>query len=208
MSLVVATNNAGKLREFRALLAGVEVASPAELGFELDVEESGETFAANAELKASAYAAASGRIALADDSGLEVDALNGAPGVYSARYGGPGLDDAGRCLHLLESLRPFPDPTQRHARFRCIVCAIAPDGRSCQAEGTCEGLIAQAPAGSNGFGYDPVFFVPDHNATMAQLAPQIKNGLSHRARALEALRPLLASTFPELKTAPSQTAQP
>ena len=203
MALLFASNNAGKLREIRALLAGTDVASPADLDLALDVEESGETFAANAELKARAYAAASGRIALADDSGLEVDALGGAPGVYSDRYGGPDLDDAGRYRHLLAELRSYPKPDQRRARFRCAICAVGPDGRQCQAEGRCEGLIAKTPAGSNGFGYDPVFFVPEHNLTMAQLAPEIKNGLSHRARALAAVYPLLQSTFPELNIAPS-----
>lgn len=198
MALLFASNNAGKLREVRALLASLEVASPADLGISLDVEENGQTFAANAELKARAYAIASGRIALADDSGLEVDALGGAPGVRSARYGSAELDDKGRYLHLLAELHPFSAPAQRQARFRCAISAISPDGRQCQAEGTCEGLIATAPAGSNGFGYDPVFFVPAHNKTMAQLDATVKNSLSHRGQALAAVLPLLKSTFPEL----------
>ena len=201
MALLLASNNAGKLREVRALLADVEVIAPAELDLQLCVEESGQTFAANAQLKARSYAAASGQIALADDSGLEVDALGGAPGIYSARYGGPGLDDAGRFRLLLAELAPYPEPAQRQARFRCVICAVSPDGRQCQAEGTCEGLIAPAPAGTNGFGYDPVFFVPAYAKTMAQIDPQIKNRLSHRAQALAAVRPLLASTFPELALA-------
>lgn len=198
MALLLASNNAGKLSEVRALLADVAVVAPADLGLQLCVAESGQTFAANAQLKARAYAAASGQIALADDSGLEVDALGGAPGIYSARYGGPDLNDAGRCRLLLAELLPYPAPPQRHARFRCVLFAASPDGRQCQAEGTCEGLIAAAPAGANGFGYDPVFFVPAYAKTMAQLDPPIKNRLSHRARALAAVRPLLASTFPEL----------
>ena len=201
MALLLASNNAGKLREVRALLADIKVVAPAVLGLELDVEESGQTFAANAQLKARAYAAASGQIALADDSGLEVDALGGAPGIYSARYGGPDLDDAGRCQLLLTELAPYPEPAQRRARFRCVLCAVSPDGRQCQTEGTCEGLIAPAPVGTNGFGYDPVFFVPAYGKTMAQLDPQVKNRLSHRAEALAAMRPLLASTFPELALA-------
>ena len=201
MALLFASNNAGKLREVRALLAGIDVSSPADLGLKLDVKENGETFAANAELKALAYATASRQIALADDSGLEVDALGGAPGVYSARYGGPDLDDEGRYRHLLDKLQSFANPDQRRARFRCAICVVGPDGRQCRAEGNCEGLIAQVPAGSNGFGYDPVFFVPHHAATIAQLAPEIKNDLSHRARALTAIYPLLQSTFPELKIA-------
>lgn len=198
MALLLASNNAGKLREVRALFADVEVVAPAELGLHLCVEESGQTFAANAELKARAYAAASGQIALADDSGLEVDALGGAPGIYSARYGGPHLDDTGRYQHLLAQLEPYPEPAQRRARFRCVLCAASPDGRQCQAEGTCEGLIAPVPAGTNGFGYDPVFLVPAYAKTMAELDLTTKNQLSHRAQALAAMRPLLARTFPEL----------
>ena len=201
MALLLASNNSGKLREVRALFAEVEVVAPAALGLELDVEESGQTFAANAQLKARAFAAASGQIALADDSGLEVDALGGAPGIYSARYGGPDLDDAGRCQRLLAELAPYPEPAQRRARFRCALGAASPDGRQCQAEGTCEGLIAPSPAGANGFGYDPVFLVPAYAKTMAELDPQVKNRLSHRAQALAAIRPLLASTFPELALA-------
>lgn len=198
MALLLASNNAGKLREVGALLADLRVVSPADLGIELDVEETGQTFAANAELKARAYAAASGYIALADDSGLEVDALGGTPGVRSARYGAPDLDDEGRYLQLLSELQSYPEPSQRIARFRCAISAISPDGRQCRAEGTCEGLIAQSPTGSNGFGYDPVFFVPNHNATMAQLDAATKNSLSHRGQALAVVIPLLKSTFPEL----------
>ena len=198
MALLLASNNAGKLGEVRALLADVEVIAPAALGLALAVEESGQTFAANAQRKARAYAAASGRVALADDSGLEVDALGGAPGIYSARYGGPDLDDAGRCQLLLAQLAPYPERAQRRARFRCVLCAASPDGRQSQAEGTCEGLIAPAPAGAYGFGYDPVFLLPAYAQTMAQLDPSVKNRHSHRAQALAALRPLLARTFPEL----------
>jgi XTP/dITP diphosphohydrolase len=197
--LLVATHNAGKLREFQALLAPLELVSAAALAPDLKVEETGHTFAENAALKARAFAQASGLIALADDSGLEVDALGGAPGVLSARYGGPQLDDQGRCQRLLEALQPFPEPQQRTARFRCCLVAWAPDGRHCQAEGACEGIIAQSPAGEQGFGYDPLFLVPAHQQTMAQLPPQLKNQLSHRARALHALHPLLLQTFPELR---------
>lgn len=196
MPLLLATNNAGKLREFRRLLEGIAIVSPAELGIALDVDETGDTFADNATLKASAFAQVANCIALADDSGLEVDALGGAPGVRSARYGGPGLDDAGRYRHLLDALRDTPRP--RRARFRCCLVAQAPDGRTCSAEGACEGEIALAPAGEGGFGYDPVFFLPAHDCTMAQLAPETKNDLSHRAAALRALRAPLLRTFPEL----------
>jgi XTP/dITP diphosphohydrolase len=199
LPLLVATHNAGKLREFRQLLAPLELVSAADLAPDLKVEESGRTFAENALLKARAFALASGLIALADDSGLEVDALGGAPGVLSARYGGPHLDDAGRCRLLLEALQPFPESHQRAARFRCCLAAWAPDNRHCRAEGVCEGIIAHQPAGENGFGYDPLFFLPEHQQTMAQLPAHLKNQLSHRARALRALHPLLLQTFPELR---------
>ncbi|MCH2662288.1 RdgB/HAM1 family non-canonical purine NTP pyrophosphatase, partial [bacterium] len=182
MALLLASNNPGKLRELHALLPGAAIATPAEIKLALDVAETGTTFAANAALKARAFAKASGHITLADDSGLEVDALNGAPGVYSARYGGPGLDDEGRYRRLLDELEPFPQSTQRSARFRCAIFACAPDGRHCLTEGTCEGQIAHKPAGDHGFGYDPVFYVPAQKATMAQLPPEVKNTLSHRAQ--------------------------
>lgn len=198
MTLLVATNNPGKLREFRVLLKPISLVAPRNLGLELDVEETGQTFAENAALKARAFATAANCLALADDSGLEVDALDGAPGVYSARYGGPVLDDRGRCQLLLNQLHPFADPARRRARFRCCIVAAAPDGRTCQAVGTCEGFIASAPAGEGGFGYDPLFFVPAYGRTMAQLSPETKNRISHRFRALEAIRPLLLETFPDL----------
>ena len=198
MALLLASNNPGKLRELHALLPGAAIATPAEIELALDVAETGTTFAANAALKARAFAKASGHITLADDSGLEVDALNGAPGVYSARYGGLGFDDEGRYRRLLDALEPFPQSTQRSARFRCAIFACAPDGRHCLTEGTCEGQIAHKPAGDHGFGYDPVFYVPAQKATMAQLPPEVKNTLSHRAQALESILPLLQTTFPEL----------
>ena len=198
MPLLVATNNPGKLREFRSLLEGISLVGPAALNLELEVEEDGLTFAANAALKATAFARAADCVALADDSGLEVDALDGAPGIYSARYGNPDLDDMGRCRLLLEQLREFPDPSSRTARFRCCIVADAPDGRPCRAEGTCEGIIAPAPAGDNGFGYDPIFYLPDCRLTAAQISPERKNRLSHRGAAIRAIRPLLLQTFPEL----------
>jgi len=199
MSLLVATTNPGKLREFRVLLEPIPLVSPEDFGLELEVEETGQSFAENAGQKARAFAAAAGRIALADDSGLEVDALDGAPGVHSARYGDPHLDDRGRCHLLLDHLRDFPDQAQRRARFRCCVAAEAPDGRTCQAEGTCEGYIAPTPAGEGGFGYDPIFYLPEFGRTVAQLPLEVKNRLSHRARAIKAVRPLLLQTFPELR---------
>jgi len=196
--LLVATANTGKLQEFRRQLGGIAVVSPADLGLNLEVEESGATFEANAQLKARAHAAASGLPSLADDSGLEVDALGGEPGVLSARYGGPGLDDGQRCDLLLQRLADRPDPSQRRARFRCVLVALAPDGRQCRADGVCEGHIAATPTGTAGFGYDPVFYYPPLERTTAQLSPEEKDGISHRGSALRAILPLLTETFPEL----------
>ena len=201
-ALLLATNNAGKRREFSRLLDGIEIISPADLGLALEVDETGSTFVANATLKADAFAAAAHHIALADDSGLEVDALDGAPGVLSARYGGPGLDDEGRFRHLLDQIRTVEAP--RTARFRCCLVATAPDGRTCSAEGVCQGVISTTPSGGGGFGYDPVFFLPQYDCTMAEVGAEIKNRISHRAAALHALRPQLARTFPEL--VPGSTA--
>ncbi len=198
LSLLLATNNRGKLAEFKRLLAPIHLTTPDEIGVQLTVVENGETFADNATLKAQAFADASGSIALADDSGLEVDRLEGAPGVHSARYGGEGLDDAGRCRLLLRNLSATPRREDRTARFRCCLVAVAPDGRSCTAEGCCEGFIAVTAAGDDGFGYDPVFYLPDYGCTIAELEPTDKDAVSHRARALEALLPGLKATFPEL----------
>ncbi len=197
MPLLIATSNPGKLREFGALIPDLALIAPRDLGLDLEVEENGRSFAENAALKARAFSAAAGLIAVADDSGLEVDALDGAPGVLSARFGGPDLDDGGRCRLLLARLRGLPRH-RRRARFRCCIAVIAPDGRGCRSEGACEGIIAPAPAGGGGFGYDPVFFLPTHGRTMAEVSPDVKNGISHRARALQALQPLLLQTFPEL----------
>jgi XTP/dITP diphosphohydrolase len=198
MSLLIASSNPGKLQEFAALLQPLAVVTPAELGLSVHIEETGETFAANALLKARAFAAASGLIALADDSGLEVDALGNAPGVLSARFGGPGLTDAQRCELLLERLAALPSGTGRQARFRCCVTAAAPDGRTCAATGTLEGSITTQMRGTGGFGYDSVFLVPSLGQTVAQIPAERKNRLSHRARALRRIGPLLARAFPEL----------
>lgn len=182
MRLLIATGNAGKKREFARLLATLpcEVVGLDDLGLANDVEESGATFAENALLKARAYAARSGLLTLADDSGLEVDALGGAPGVQSARYGGPCLDDRGRYELLLANLRAVPDE-RRTARFRCTIALVAPNGREAAAEGACEGRIVHAPRGEHGFGYDPVFWVNNEGCTMAELPPERKNVISHRA---------------------------
>ena len=184
MKFVLASHNQGKLAEMQAVLAelGIEVVMPAELGIDVDVEETGETFAENAALKAKAIMAASGLPAIADDSGLCVNWLNGAPGVYSARYGGLD-DDAARYRLLLQNLR---GATDRSAYFHtAIVCAF-PNGDVLTAEGDCHGAIAFAPMGDGGFGYDPVFLVPSLRKTFAQLTPEEKNAISHRGNALRA----------------------
>jgi XTP/dITP diphosphohydrolase len=190
--LLIATHNAGKLREYRALLADlaphVEITSLRQEGLNVETEEAGETFAQNAVLKALVYARASGLITLADDSGLEVDALDGAPGIRSARYGGPGVGDVERYQKLLAALRDVPRG-RRSARFRCVVALASPDGGVTTAEGVVEGKIGFRPRGQYGFGYDPVFVVDGRqDQTMAQLDPDLKNRISHRARAIAAIR--------------------
>jgi XTP/dITP diphosphohydrolase len=162
---------------------GVEVVLQSELGLKVEVEETGETFAENALLKARAVMEKSGLPAIADDSGLCVDALSGAPGVYSARYGGPELDDVGRYKLLLSNLR---GAGSRTAHFTSAIACVFPNGDVLQAEGQCPGTIAYAPQGSGGFGYDPVFFLPQLRKTYAQLTPEEKSAVSHRGRALAA----------------------
>ena len=183
MRFVLATHNPGKLREMGEILKdfGIEVVSPRDLGITVDVEETGTTFAENAMLKAKAICQAAGLPAIADDSGLCVDALNGAPGVYSARYGGEGLDDKGRYLLLLSSLRGAPT---RAAHFACAVACAFPNGDTLTAEGRCDGSIAYAPLGEGGFGYDPVFLLPGTGKTFGQLTQEEKSAVSHRGRAL------------------------
>ncbi|MBP3485460.1 MAG: XTP/dITP diphosphatase [Oscillospiraceae bacterium] len=182
---VLATHNPGKLREMGDILRGlgVEVVSPADVGCHVEVEETGTTFAENAMLKAKAVCAASGLPAIADDSGLCVDALGGAPGVYSARYGGEGLDDAGRYRLLLSNLRGQPT---RAAHFACAIACAFPNGDTLTAEGRCDGAIAYAPMGEGGFGYDPVFLVPEKAKTFGQLTAEEKSAISHRGKALQA----------------------
>ena len=184
MKYVLATHNPGKLKEMGAILArfGMEVVSPKDLGLTVDVEETGTTFAENAMLKAKAICAAAQLPAIADDSGLCVDALNGGPGVYSARYGGEGLDDRGRYMLLLNNMR---GQTTRAAHFACAIACAFPNGDTLTAEGRCDGTIAFAPMGEGGFGYDPVFFVPEKAKTFGQLTAEEKSAISHRGRALE-----------------------
>jgi XTP/dITP diphosphohydrolase len=192
--LLVATRNPGKAREYRELLAGLplEITYLDREGISLEVEECGSSFAENASQKARGYADVTGLLTLADDSGLEVDALHGAPGIYSARYAGPGASDADRREKLLDALAGVPW-NDRTARFRCVVAIADPSVRSepRTAEGVCEGVVAFGPAGSNGFGYDPIFYLPHHAATMAQLSSEEKNRISHRGRAAVIARRLL-----------------
>ena len=185
MKFVLATHNPGKLKEMSAILGelGVEVVTPADLGLTVDVEETGTTFAENAMLKAKAVCAAAGLPAIADDSGLCVDALNGGPGVYSARYGGEELDDRGRYQLLLNSVRGVPD---RAAHFESAIACAFPDGGELTAEGRCDGAVAFAPMGAGGFGYDPVFLVPSLKKTFAQMTDAEKDAISHRGKALRA----------------------
>ncbi|HQE98346.1 MAG: RdgB/HAM1 family non-canonical purine NTP pyrophosphatase [Chloroflexi bacterium] len=190
LRLVLATHNHGKRREWQALLEGLPVTLvlPDELGLSELVEETGRTYLENALLKARTLAAASGLPALADDSGLEVEALEGAPGLHSARYilGG----DEVRYRALLRALEGVP-PERRGARFRCVAALVLPDGREFHTEGVCEGVIQTAPSGEGGFGYDPVFFLPEQGCTMAELSFEAKNRISHRARAAQAMRRVL-----------------
>jgi XTP/dITP diphosphohydrolase len=190
--LVLATLNPGKVRELTALLADVpfEVVALAAFPGATPPEEGADSYRDNALLKARAVARARGAWALGDDSGLEVDALDGAPGVRSARYGGPGLDDRGRCRHLLEALAGVP-AEQRTARFRCVVALVDPAGNEHLTEGVVEGLIAEAPRGTHGFGYDPVFYYPPSARTFAELAPEEKLRVDHRGRAVRAARRFL-----------------
>jgi len=184
MKFVLASQNKHKLAEMQAILSahGVEVVLQGDIGLHVDVEETGSTFAENAMLKAQAVMKASGLPAIADDSGVCVDALNGAPGVYSARYGGPELDDVGRYRLLLENLR---GASSRTAHFTSAIACVFPNGDTIEAEGICPGSIAYAPQGDGGFGYDPVFYLPQLRKTYAQLTPQEKAAVSHRGKALE-----------------------
>jgi XTP/dITP diphosphohydrolase len=190
--LLLATGNRGKVREYRALLRGIPftIKTPDEMGVAVGVEETGDTFEENATLKATALAAATGRLALADDSGLEVDALGGEPGPRSHRYAGEGASDADRINFLLEKLKDVP-PGQRAARFRCVIAIAAPGGKVTLCSGECRGVIIAAPRGGHGFGYDPVFFIPELGRTMAELTPAEKNRVSHRARAATKARGML-----------------
>jgi XTP/dITP diphosphohydrolase len=185
--LVVASRNLGKVGEIRAMVErlGIEVSSLAELAPKLEIEEDGESFAENAVKKAVFVSEVLGRPALADDSGLEVDILSGRPGVHSARYGGEGLDDEARYQRLLTELFVVP-PERRSARFCCAMAYVEPEGEPVLFHGTLEGAIAGKPAGTYGFGYDPIFVPDGYDKTLAEITPDVKNRISHRAKALRA----------------------
>ena len=185
MKLVLASKNKHKLVEMQTILdqLGLEVVLESEVGVDVDVDETGTTFEENAALKAKAVMEASGMAAIADDSGLEVDALNGAPGVYSARYGGKE-SDAARTAFLLENMVDVPEE-KRTARFVSAIACALPDGRMVTARGTCEGVILFRTRGDNGFGYDPVFYVPEIGMTFAEADGERKNAISHRGNALK-----------------------
>ncbi len=186
MDFILASKNRHKLREMSAILRqyGIELRLQSELDLDIDVEETGTTFEENALLKARAVMRASGLPAVADDSGLEVDALGGAPGIYSARYGGEACrTDRERYELLLENLKGVP-AEQRTARFVCVIAAAWPDGKELCVRGVCEGVILETPGKDNGFGYDPVFFVPGEGTTFSEMPPERKNEISHRANAL------------------------
>ncbi len=198
MPVLLATSNPGKVRELRSLLAPVAFETPSDLDINLEVDESGQTFAENAAIKARAFAQATSMVTLADDSGLEVDALGGEPGVHSARYGGRDLDDLGRLELLLHNLREVTEFSRRSARFTCCMVVTFPDGRCWDTTGVCEGFIAQVPSGAAGFGYDPIFYLPDHQKTMAEIPAAEKNRISHRAQAAHKMASLLRQLSPEL----------
>lgn len=185
MKMVLASKNPKKLEEMAVILSqlGIEVVLESDVGVDVEVEETGTTFEENAALKAFAVMEAAGLPAIADDSGLCVDALGGGPGVYSARYGGEGLDDAGRRRLLLQNLR---GQTTRAAHFTCAVACAFPNGDTLEAEGRCDGAIAFAPLGEGGFGYDPVFLIPEKGKTFGQIGPEEKSKISHRGKALAA----------------------
>lgn len=190
--LLLATNNIGKAREYQALLSGIpfSIVTMAEQSITIDVDETGSSFEENARLKAGILARESELLTLADDSGLEVDALGGEPGVLSHRYAGEGASDRDRIDFLLEKLKDIPEEN-RAARFCCVIAIAAPDGTIEICSGECRGLITKEPRGDQGFGYDPIFYIPELGKTMAEISPEEKNRISHRARAAEKARKVL-----------------
>ncbi|GMQ78117.1 MAG: XTP/dITP diphosphatase [Anaerolineae bacterium] len=196
--LLLATKNPGKLKEYAELFIELDLEwlNLDEMGINLDVEESGETFKENAIIKATSYAKASGCLTMADDSGLEVDALNGRPGVRTARFGGPHLSAEERYRHLLTLMERIPE-NQRSARFKCVIALALPGGLVGISQGICEGAIANSPRGSGGFGYDPIFYLPTIGKTMAELTSNEKHRVSHRGLAVANIKPILEPLLSE-----------
>lgn len=190
--LLLGTNNQAKIREYRSLLAGLshQLVTLAEQGITIVVDETGKTLEENARLKATQLAAESHLLTLADDSGLEVDALGGEPGPLSARYAGENASDSDRIDYLLARLRDVPW-ARRTARFRCVIAIAVPEGEVTLCSGECPGMIIFAPRGEYGFGYDPIFYLPEMDRTMAELSPEVKNRLSHRGQAARQVRRIL-----------------
>jgi len=192
IKLLIATNNPAKLREYREILRDLPLVltSLAQEGIGLVVKERGRSYAENAISKAKAYALASRLLTLADDSGLEVEALEGEPGILSSRYAGPGASDEERNQLLLRRLQGIPWE-RRGARFRCAIAIATSEGEVQTVEGACEGIIAFEPRGEHGFGYDPIFYLPQYGCTMAELPPEVKNRISHRAQAAQKAKKIL-----------------
>jgi XTP/dITP diphosphohydrolase len=191
MRLLIATTNPGKVKEFQTLLSGLnlELVGLNDIGLTTEVEETGMTFAENAELKARAYAKTSGLLTLADDSGIEVEAMGGRPGVYSARYASSNEE---RIQKMLAEIKDVPDEN-RSARFQCAITLAWPDGRFETVSGTCEGFVAHEPHGNGGFGFDPIFYFPEYGQTMAELPIEVKNQISHRGKAAMKAKKILLS---------------
>ncbi len=190
--IVIATHNPGKLREMQALLAplGLKILSLKDFPEAPDVPEDGTTFAENAAKKAKTVARTTGRPAIADDSGLVVKALGGRPGVFTSRFAGERTSDRNKCLRLLEEMAGIPEE-QREASFVCAIAVALPEGEVKMVEGECQGRITFSPRGENGFGFDPIFLIPQLGKTLADLEPEVKNQVSHRGRALEKLKLIL-----------------
>ena len=196
-ALLIGTGNPHKVAELQRLLGELpyRIVTPAELGLALEVVEDGATYAENAALKARAFAQASSMLSMADDSGIEVDALDGRPGIYSARYGGPEASDKDRVDLLLRELHDVPRE-RRGCRYAASIALAWPDGRLESFEGVCEGMVAWKPEGANGFGYDPIFYSPAHSMTVAQMPPELKDRISHRGQAARLAAEFLQSLSP------------
>lgn len=190
--IIFATGNEGKMKEIRMILKDLpyEVCSLKDMGIEVEIEENGTTFEENALIKARTIMEMTGEIVLADDSGLEVDYLNKAPGIYSARYLGEDTSYEVKNAHIINALEEAKGD-QRSARFVCAIACVFPDGTEKTTRGTIEGLIGYEPKGENGFGYDPIFYVPEYNCSTAELSSEVKNKISHRGKALEAMKLVL-----------------